>query len=72
MNANTMIQALFQAMKSKGIELPTDVNPNDPNAILNYLMKNGKVTQQQYDAAYQKYRSGNYPNMNNFLQNQNR
>lgn len=47
---------LFTVMKARGINLPTDINTNDPNAILQYLMQNGKITQEQYNRAYQQYR----------------
>jgi len=48
---------LFNVMKSRGINLPNNINTQDPNAILQYLMQNGKVTQDQYNKAYQQYRS---------------
>lgn len=54
---NQMIQKLFQVMKSRGINLPEGVNLNDPNSIINYLMQSGKLSQDQYNAAYQQYRS---------------
>lgn len=53
---NNPIQMLFQVMKSRGINIPQNVNMNDPNAIIQYLMNNGKISQDQYNAAYQKYR----------------
>ncbi len=53
---NPMINMLFNAMKAKGITFPQNVNTNDPNVIIQYLMNNGKISQDQYNAAYQKYR----------------
>lgn len=47
---------LFNVMKSRGINLPNNINTQDPNAILQYLMQNGKISQDQYNNAYQKYR----------------
>ena len=52
-----MINNLFQVMRMRGINIPQGVNMNDPNAILQYLMQNGKITQNQYNSAYQQYRS---------------
>lgn len=54
---NSPINLLFQAMKSKGIVLPQDINPNDPNQIIQYLMQSGRISQDQYNNAYQQYRS---------------
>ena len=62
-----MINMLFNAMKAKGITFPENFNMNDPNAILRFLMDNGKVTQEQYNAAYNQYRS-RFGNMNNSQQ----
>jgi hypothetical protein len=53
---NSPVQMLFQIMKSRGINLPTNINMNDPNAILQYLMQNGKITQEQYNKAYNEAR----------------
>lgn len=52
-----MMNMLFNAMKAKGINFPSNINMSDPNQILDYLMKNGKVTQDQYNKAYQQYRN---------------
>mgnify|MGYP006908929074 CR=1 FL=1 len=49
-----MIQQLFQVMKMRGINIPQNVNMNDPNAIIQYLMQNGKISQDQYNKAYQQ------------------
>lgn len=51
-----MMNMLFNAMRAKGINFPQNVNTNDPNQILDYLMKNGKISQDQYNNAYQRYR----------------
>lgn len=62
---NQMISKLFQVMQSRGINIPQGVNMNNPNSILQYLMQNGKITQQQYNNAYQQYRSMFGNGMNN-------
>ena len=54
---NNMIQALFQVMKMRGIDIPSNVDIHNPNSITNYLMQNGKITQEQYNRAYQQYRN---------------
>ena len=51
-----MMNMLFNAMRAKGINFPSNINTSDPNQILDYLMKNGKISQDQYNNAYQKYR----------------
>lgn len=51
------INMLFNVMKSRGINIPNNVNMNDPNAILQYLMNNGIVSQDQYNKAYTQYKS---------------
>lgn len=51
-----MMNMLFNAMRAKGINFPSNVNTSDPNQILDFLMKNGKISQDQYNNAYQKYR----------------
>jgi hypothetical protein len=43
-----------QFLARKGINLPQDINVNDPNAILNYLMQKNRTTQAQYNGAYNK------------------
>lgn len=53
---NGMIQNLFQVMKSRGIDLPTNVNPKDPDSIINYLLNSGTITQDQYNWAYNQAR----------------
>lgn len=57
---NNMIQQLFQVMKMRGINIPQNVNMNDPNAIIQYLMQNGKISQEQYNTAYNRAKN-NYP-----------
>jgi len=56
---NNPINMLFQIMKARGINLPSNINMNDPNQIIQYLMQNGKITQDQYNKAYQQFRSMN-------------
>ena len=51
-----MMNMLFNAMRAKGINFPSNVNTSDPNQVLDFLMKNGKISQDQYNNAYQKYR----------------
>ena len=60
-----MINKLFQVMKTRGINIPQNVDMNNPNSILQYLMQNGKVTQEQYNQAYSQYRSMCGNGMNN-------
>ena len=43
-----------QFLAQRGINLPQDINANDPNAILNHLMQKNKITQAQYNGAYNK------------------
>lgn len=52
-----MIQQLFQVMKMRGINIPQNVNMNDPNAIIDFLLKNGKISQEQYNRAYLQYKN---------------
>ena len=69
-----MINALFNIMKMRGINIPNTVNKNDPNAVLNYLMQNGNISQEQYENARQESlrRQQQFQNMNMFRNNQNR
>lgn len=60
----SMINMLFNAMRARGINIPNNVNMSDPNAILQYLMNNGIVSQEQYNKAYTQYKSM-YGGMNN-------
>lgn len=49
---NPMINMLFRVMQSRGINLPQNIDMNNPDAIIDYLLKNGKITQDQYNRAY--------------------
>ena len=57
---NPMINMLFNVMKSRGITFPQDLNINDPNQIIQYLMQNGKISQEQYNNAYNQAKN-KYP-----------
>lgn len=61
---SNQLNLLFQVMKARGINLPQDINANNPNQIIQYLLQSGKITQDQYNRAYQQYRSM-YPQGNN-------
>ena len=50
MNDMNPLQKLFQVMQSRGINLPTSMM-NDPRQITNYLLRNNKFTQEQYNNA---------------------
>ena len=52
-----LLQKLFQVMQSKGINFPQNVNTQDPNSVIQYLMNSGKISQDQYNRAYQQYRN---------------
>lgn len=52
-----LLQKLFQVMQSKGINIPQNVNMQDPNSVIQYLMNSGKISQDQYNRAYQQYRN---------------
>ena len=52
-----LLQKLFQVMQSKGITFPQNVNTQDPNSVIQYLMNSGKISQDQYNKAYQQYRN---------------
>lgn len=62
---NPIINMLFNAMRAKGITLPQNININDPNAIAQFLMQNGKITQEQFNDAYGKARRMNSPQQSN-------
>lgn len=58
---NPMMQMLsslkqnpVQFLMQRRFNLPKDINANDPNAILNYLLSSGQITQQQMNVAYQQ------------------
>ena len=59
------INMLFNVMKARGINIPSNVNMNDPQAIVNYLLQSGKISQEQYNRAYQTYRNIYSNGMNN-------
>ena len=61
------INMLFNVMKSRGINIPANVNMNDPNAIINYLLQSGKISQDQYNRAYSQ--SKQYQSMMNGTNN---
>lgn len=52
-----MMNMLFNTMRAKGINFPQNVNTQDPNSIIQYLMNSGKISQDQYNRAYQQYRN---------------
>ena len=62
---NSMINMLFNAMKAKGINFPQNVNTNDPNSIVQFLMQNGKISQEQFNNAYSRARQMNNPQQSN-------
>ena len=52
-NVNDLMN-MYQQMRSnpgKFFGLPQGVNANDPNTIIQYLMNNGKISQQQMNNA---------------------
>ena len=52
-----LMNMLSNAMRAKGINFPQNVNTQDPNSIIQYLMNSGKISQDQYNRAYQQYRN---------------
>ena len=62
---NPIMNMLFNAMRAKGITFPQNVNTNDPNSIIQYLMQNGKISQEQYNNAYNQVRQMNNPQQSN-------
>lgn len=52
-----LLQKLFQVMQSRGINIPQNVDINNPDAIIDYLLKNGKISQDQYNRAYMQYKN---------------
>lgn len=42
-----------QFLMQRRMNLPQGVSANDPQAILNYLVQSGQVSQQQINSAYQ-------------------
>lgn len=49
MNMNPL-QKLFQVMSSRGINVSQNMM-NDPRQLTNYLLQNGRITQEQYNNA---------------------
>lgn len=45
----------FQAWASKGVSIPNTLS--NPDDIINYLLKSGKLTQKQYNQVYEQYRN---------------
>ena len=44
----------FQAWAGKGVNIPNNItNPDD---MINYLLRSGKLTQEQYNQAYSQYK----------------
>ena len=43
----------LQFLMQKKLNLPQGIPTNDPQAILNHLVRSGQVAQQQINAAYQ-------------------
>ena len=71
MNMNPL-QKLFQVMSSRGINISQNMM-NDPKQIENYLLQNGRITQEQYNNARrqaQQFRQMFYQQNN--MSNQNR
>ena len=54
---NPMINTLFRVMQSRGINIPQNVDMNNPDAIIDFLLKNGKISQDQYNRAYLQYKN---------------
>ena len=52
-----LLQKLFQVMQSRGINIPQNIDMNNPDAIIDYLLKNGKISQDQYNRAYMQYKN---------------
>lgn len=43
----------IQFLLQRRLNLPQNIPLNDPNAILNYLVSSGQISQNQINAAYQ-------------------
>lgn len=52
---NQIKQNPMQFVAQRGFNLPQGMN--DPNQIIEHLMKSGQITQQQYDRAVQMARN---------------
>lgn len=42
-----------QFLLQRRLNLPQNISLNDPNAILNYLVSSGQISQEQINSAYQ-------------------
>ena len=60
-NMNPQMMTMLQQLKANPIQfllqrrlnLPQNISLNDPNAILNYLVTSGQISQTQINNAYQ-------------------
>ena len=56
-NIMTMLQQLkanpVQFLLQRKFNIPQNISLNDPNAILNYLVTSGQISQNQINNAYQ-------------------
>lgn len=46
----------IQFLLQRRLNLPQNISLNDPNAILNYLVSSGQISQEQINNAYQMAR----------------
>lgn len=61
MNSMNGIMGMLQQFKSnpmqfllqRRLNIPQNVSMNDPNAIMNYLLQSGQISQHQINSAYQ-------------------
>lgn len=57
MNLMGMLQQFkanpMQMLLQRRMNVPQNIPMNDPNAIMNYLLQSGQITQQQINNAYQ-------------------
>lgn len=62
---NNNMMAMLQQLKANPLQflmqsrmnIPQNLPMNDPNAIMNYLVQSGQVSQQQINQAYQMMQS---------------
>lgn len=47
----------MQFLMQRRMNIPQGIPMNDPQAILNYLVQSGQVTQDQINSAYQAYQA---------------
>lgn len=56
LNPMQMLQSLkanpVQFIMQRKFNLPQNINANDPNEIINHLLKTNQITQQQINQAY--------------------